>query len=92
MIPGEIEEPMKVLILGDGGHAKVVAQIMDAMDGLEPVGTLCKDTPSTGVTLFGLPVFSEADLFDIPHEAMVIALGDNRLRKKYLINIPVWML
>jgi len=76
---------MRVVILGAGGHAQVVADLLLAMraagDDLRPVGYLDDDPDRLGAELVGLPVLGAlADLPSVPHDALVVAIGDNRTR------------
>jgi sugar O-acyltransferase (sialic acid O-acetyltransferase NeuD family) len=78
---------MRVLILGAGGHGQVVADILlrmqDAGPGVVPVGYLDDNPALAGEQLLGLPVLGTvADLGDIPHDALVVAIGDNRIRQR----------
>lgn len=76
----------RVLILGAGGHAQVVADILLRMrdEGLNftPVGYLDDDPALKGQRLLGLPVLGRLTrLFEIPHEAVLVAIGDNATRQ-----------
>ena len=70
---------MKVLIFGNGGHARVVADIVRER-GMEPVGFVFSGSVGRSETMLGLPVVNEETLSDILSDAMVIALGDNSQR------------
>ncbi|WP_319470150.1 acetyltransferase [uncultured Pseudodesulfovibrio sp.] len=72
---------MKVLIIGSGGHAKVVADILLAIPDMKPIGFASRDSASTKV--LGLPILGDdRSAKDIPHDGLIIAIGDNRLRAK----------
>lgn len=74
---------MKILIIGSGGHAKVVADILIAMEGVEPVGFASRDDPPGSVGPLGLPILGNGDTIqDIEHDGVVVAIGDNRARKR----------
>lgn len=78
---------MRVLILGAGGHAQVVADILLRMrdDGSEvlPIGFLDDDPGLAGCRYLDIPVLGGlADVTDIPHDAVVVAIGDNRTRQR----------
>ena len=55
----------RILIIGAGGQAAIVADILEAAG-----------TPAVGM----VELFGDA-LPDIPHDAVVVAIGDNRLRR-----------
>ena len=76
----------RIIVVCAGGHGRVVADILGAArlagaDAL-PVGFV-DDTPSLiGTTVSGLPVLgSVSALGSLAHDAIVIALGDNHLRR-----------
>ena len=76
---------LDILILGAGGHAQVVADILWRMyentGTVRPVGFLDDDEALWGKTHLGLSVLgSIADLEHIPHDGVIIAIGDNRIR------------
>lgn len=75
----------RVLILGAGGHAHVVADILLRMrnsgGGVQPIGFLDDRPQLAGQSVLGLPVLGRlSSLPDIPHDAAIIAIGDNRAR------------
>jgi sugar O-acyltransferase (sialic acid O-acetyltransferase NeuD family) len=76
-----------ILILGAGGHAQVVADILlracEADHVAVPIGYLDDDSKVRRETLLGLPVLGRiADIRDIAHDAVVVAIGENRTRKQ----------
>lgn len=76
---------VRVLIVGAGGHAAVVADTLlrlhDAGTQVEPVGLLDDDIAKHRSRVQGLSVLGDlAELSRVPHDALVIAIGDNRLR------------
>lgn len=78
---------MRVLIIGAGGHAQVVADILFQMRAhgivLEPIGYLDDDPSLAGQNLLGLPVRgSLASLPAIMHDAVTVAIGDNLIRRQ----------
>lgn len=83
---------MKIIILGAGGHAQVVADILlrmrEAGRDVEPVGYL-DDNPSLhGKDFLGIRVLGASDMLPaINHDAVVVALGDNTLRKKVFTKL-----
>ena len=78
---------MRVLILGAGGHAQVVADILlrarEAGQKITPIGYLDDDTDLHGKMLLDLPVLGDTSLLGrIPHEAAIIAIGNNQIRRR----------
>lgn len=76
---------MRVIIVGGGGHAQVVADILlRAHEQSNPAWPICyldDDPLLTGQILIGLPVMGTlAALSEIPHEAVIVAIGDNGTR------------
>ncbi|CAG0972218.1 UDP-perosamine 4-acetyltransferase [Anaerolineae bacterium] len=76
---------MRVLIIGAGGHAQVVADILLRMrernSVVNPIGYLDDDDTLQNQELLGLPVLGKvADFRLIEHDAIIIAFGSNRLR------------
>jgi UDP-perosamine 4-acetyltransferase len=77
---------MVVLIVGAGGHGKVVLDILRAAGEHNPIGFIDADTSLAGTTIGGLPVFGPAN--QLPKlqrkcKAAIIAIGDNRTRRSY---------
>lgn len=74
---------MKILIIGSGGHAKVVADILLAMEGVQPVGYASRDAVVGSTGPLGLPVLGvDTETAAIEHDSVVVAIGDNRVRKQ----------
>ena len=78
---------MRVLIIGAGGHAQVVADILlrlrEVGTQVAPVGYLDDNPALAGQSLLGLPVLgTTAQLPTIPHDAVVVAVGDNVTRQR----------
>lgn len=76
---------MKILIIGAGGHGQVVADILRASvkagAGLEIAGYLDDDRAAHGALLAGARVLGPIDaLAATPHDAVVVAIGDNKTR------------
>lgn len=76
----------RIVIIGAGGQGLVVAGILlasSAQDRLEPIGLLDDDPRLEGTQVLGIPVLGvSARLTDIAHDAIVIAIGDNRRREQ----------
>nr|WP_231117096.1 NeuD/PglB/VioB family sugar acetyltransferase [Pseudodesulfovibrio alkaliphilus] len=69
------------MIVGNGGHALVVADILACAEGMAPLGHVEKDAGSGSVAQSGLPLHGGiASLGTVPHDAVVVAIGDNRTR------------
>ncbi len=78
---------MRVLIIGAGGHAQVVADILLCMhqeDGdTVPVGYLDDDPALAGQQLLGLPVLGKLEQRGaIPHDRAIVAIGHNETRRQ----------
>lgn len=67
---------MKILIFGNGGHARVVASMAALGADCEPLGFIFSGVVAHATRMAGLPVYSEMTMADIPHDGLVIALGD----------------
>ncbi len=77
----------RVLILGAGGHAQVVADVLWAMHqaghNVEVVGFLDDAPHLQGQRLLGWPVLGPLSArAQFPHDAVVVAIGDNRTRAR----------
>lgn len=77
----------RIVILGAGGHAQVVADILMRAravgNAVDPVGYLDDNPMSQGRTLLGLPVLGPIDgLSAVAHDAVIIAIGSNFIRRK----------
>jgi len=78
---------MRVLIIGAGGHAQVVADILLCMQKASgdpiPVGYLDDDPALAGRQLLGLPVLGNlSQRGAIPHDKVIVAIGDNETRRQ----------
>ncbi|EGB15116.1 sugar O-acyltransferase, sialic acid O-acetyltransferase NeuD family [Pseudodesulfovibrio mercurii] len=74
---------MRIVIIGGGGHARVVADILLAVEGMEPVGFVTAERAPGTPGPFGLPVLGGDDAVDdIPHDGLVVAVGDNGIRRR----------
>ncbi len=77
---------MRILIIGAGGHAQVVADILlrmrEAGSPVEPVGYVDDNPDLGGQQRLGLPVLGMvADVSAIPHDSLIVAIGDNKTRQ-----------
>ncbi len=77
---------MQVLIIGAGGHGQVVAdtlfQMQKAGENIEPVGFVDDDPQQQGKEYLQLLVLgSIADIININHDSIIVAIGNNQVRK-----------
>lgn len=77
-----MSEERGVLVIGAGGHAKVVADIL-ACQGEIVIGFLDDNPDSWGTRRLGLPVLGGIDLFDSHSPGgLVMGIGDNMARQR----------
>jgi UDP-perosamine 4-acetyltransferase len=77
---------MDVLIVGAGGHGKVVLDILRAAGAHHAIGFIDADASLGGTTVGGLPVFGPANQLPKVRKktaGAIIAIGDNRTRRSY---------
>jgi len=77
---------MRILIIGAGGHGQVVADILLQMQAtgsnVHPAGFLDENPTLLGKEYLGLPVLGPHNcLSTIIHDAVIIAIGDNQIRR-----------
>lgn len=77
---------MSIIIIGAGGHAQVIADILlllQVQDSFyQPIGYLDDNPTLTGQSYLGLPVLGTlASLPHISHDAVIVAVGDNKNRQ-----------
>lgn len=77
---------MGAIIIGAGGHAQVIADILlllQVQDSFyQPIGYLDDNPLLTGQSYLGLTVLGTLEsLSYIPHDAVIIAIGDNKSRQ-----------
>ena len=80
-------EPLRVMILGAGGHAQVIADAVqrarEAGAAWEVVGFLDDNPALAGQMRLGLPILGAiSTLAQYRHDGCVIGIGDNRLRQR----------
>lgn len=77
---------MRVIIVGAGGHGQVVADILHAMgDGVaaSAIGYVDDNAGLHDAVLLNLPVLGSVDdLVSHPHDAIIVAIGDNVVRHR----------
>jgi sugar O-acyltransferase (sialic acid O-acetyltransferase NeuD family) len=75
----------RVLIVGAGGQGRIVADILLAgrnTSGLTPIGFLDDSEERIGSTVLELPILGTVEqIKQIPHDAIVVAIGDNHVRQ-----------
>lgn len=69
----------KIYLYGASGHCKVVVDILKSNG--ESIEAILDDNPKTE-SLFGIPVFHTSDCKDLKDKKVLIAIGDNSIRKK----------
>lgn len=70
-------------MIGAGGHAQVVADALSLQPGMELVGYVDGNPGLTGQRFLGATVYgSGTDLAAIPHDALIVAIGDNETRRR----------
>lgn len=79
------DKMIRVMILGAGGHAQVVADILlrarETGTNCQPIGFLDDNRALVGTTILGLPVLGTiGQLREFDHDAVIVAIGDNRTR------------
>ncbi|MBN1999847.1 acetyltransferase [candidate division KSB1 bacterium] len=78
---------MKILIIGAGGHGQVVADILLQMSEnepeLNPLGYIDDDPAIQNLQYLGLKVLGKiTDLKHIEHNAVIIGIGENEIRRQ----------
>jgi sugar O-acyltransferase (sialic acid O-acetyltransferase NeuD family) len=77
---------MRVLIVGAGGHGQVIADILLNTKGKEkelmPIGFLDDNQALQGKDFLGIPVLGSLECCSsIEHDAIIIAIGNNSIRR-----------
>lgn len=83
---------IKVLILGAGGHAQVLADILRAMreagEPIEIIGFLDDNPNLWGQKILRYPVLGPIkNLISYPHDAVIIGIGDNFIRQDLHVRL-----
>ncbi len=78
---------MNILIIGGGGHARVIADAIIACakmrSGIRLVGFLDDDPALASTERIGKSVLGTIqDIDKIPHDAIVMGIGDNKIRRE----------
>jgi UDP-perosamine 4-acetyltransferase len=83
-----------IVIVGTGGHARVVASLLQNMGGYKIVGCVDRKAPNLREKISGVPVIGTwsqlESIFDrgVPYAAL--AIGDNRTRMKAFLQLKKW--
>lgn len=83
---------MRIVIIGEGGHSKVIKDIIDTIKGYEIVGFLDDkyDKPLVKEDLFFAPLSSVTHLLEhFTDIKFIIAIGDNHVRKKIVHKLNI---
>lgn len=76
-----------LLIVGSGGHAKVVIATARAA-GYRPIAVLDDDQSRQGMTLLGVPVLGSSCELERSEHPAVVAIGDNQSRQRIVEQHP----
>jgi len=80
---------MQIVIIGAGGHGKVVLDILRAAGVHEPVGFVDSFANRAGTIFAGLPIFGTANVLPKLRQqnvrGAIVAIGDCRARQKYAV-------
>ena len=80
----------RIVIIGAGGHAKVIAETIDLLDNLQVIGFI-DDQIEKGASIYGnLQVIGSRDeISRISNEcdAFVIGIGNNEVRKQLVLQL-----
>jgi UDP-perosamine 4-acetyltransferase len=78
---------MDIVIVGAGGHGKVVLDIVRAQGRHRVIGFIDSDPELAGTSVGGVPVLGRANLIArLPEQRVrtaIVAIGDNRAREQY---------
>jgi sugar O-acyltransferase (sialic acid O-acetyltransferase NeuD family) len=78
---------MQIVIIGAGGHGKVVLDILRAAGEDEPVGFVDSSPSRAGGRIGGLPIFGPANVLPKLRQqgirGAIVAIGDSRARVQY---------
>lgn len=78
-------EKKKVIIIGAGGHGKVILDILSFDDKIEVIGFIDDNPLLKGNLVNGIRVIGSFDevIENIPAKAVVVAIGDNKIRTNF---------
>ena len=75
----------EIYIFGKGGHAKVVIDIIEKLEGHIVKGILDRDS-SEGESFLGYPVYSESAFDKLDIKNAVVGIGSGKIRKGIMEN------
>jgi sugar O-acyltransferase (sialic acid O-acetyltransferase NeuD family) len=80
-------EFVRLLIVGAGGHAQVVAntilQMRQCGEAVEPIGFVDDNPLLVGQQILGLPILgATSDIGKLAHDAVVVGVGNNAARQQ----------
>lgn len=83
--------PQKIVIVGAGGHARVVVSILQNIGGYKVVGILDREKPDSSERILGAPVIGGWDNLAALRKKGVacaaLALGDNAQRRDMFLKL-----
>src|SRR5207249_2177867 len=86
---------MDALIIGAGGHGRVVLEILRAGGQYNPVGFIDANASLAGTEINGIPVMGPANqlatLRQKKIKSAIVAIGDNRTRIRYMQMLDDYM-
>src|SRR2546423_3656733 len=78
---------MNVVIIGAGGHGRVVLDVLRAVGKFHILGFIDADTGKSGGEVMGLPILGPIHLLQKLRKqdvrGAIVAIGDNRIRRTY---------
>jgi UDP-perosamine 4-acetyltransferase len=78
---------MNVVIIGAGGHGRVVLDVLRATAKFHVLGFIDADTGKTGGEVMGVPILGPIHLLQKLRKqdvrGAIVAIGDNRIRRTY---------
>ncbi len=82
---------MKTIIIGCGGHARVILDILNYDRNIEVVALIDNVIPGSPEKIMGIPVYGDhsvlPELFNTGVKAVIIGIGKNNIRKEYFEQI-----
>ncbi|HEV8291058.1 MAG TPA: NeuD/PglB/VioB family sugar acetyltransferase, partial [Tepidisphaeraceae bacterium] len=78
---------MNVLIIGAGGHGRVVLDVLRSIGKFHVVGFIDADAGKSGAEVMGIPILGPIHLLQKLRKqdvrGAIVAIGDNRIRRTY---------
>lgn len=80
----------RIVILGAGGHARVVGDALQ-QSGFQVVGFLDDNPALTGTTILGLPVLGPLEhAANLDVDGAIVGIGENHVRAKCCARLRAW--